>query len=55
MRRKRKVAHHGATEDKKIQNQLKKLGLNQIPNVDEALFFMSTGDVIKTTKPNGII
>lgn len=28
------------------------MGLNQIPNVDDAMFFMKDGTVIKTTKPN---
>ena len=53
-RRKRKAVHKSSTgEDKKLQMTLKRLGVQQIPKVEEANFFMENGTVMHFTNPKG--
>eukprot|EP00695_Tsukubamonas_globosa_P000950 TRINITY_DN189_c0_g1_i2.p1 TRINITY_DN189_c0_g1~~TRINITY_DN189_c0_g1_i2.p1 ORF type:complete len:179 (-),score=119.96 TRINITY_DN189_c0_g1_i2:110-583(-) len=54
MRRKKKVVHRASAsaEDQKLQGSLKKLGVSQIPGIDEVNMFMENGvDVIHFKNP----
>ncbi|XP_073228099.1 transcription factor BTF3 homolog 4-like isoform X4 [Porites lutea] len=51
-RRKKKVVHKTATtDDKKLQNVLKKLSVNPIPGIEEVNMFKDDGTVIHFTNP----
>eukprot|EP00657_Telonema_sp_P-1_P013019 TRINITY_DN99_c0_g1_i2.p1 TRINITY_DN99_c0_g1~~TRINITY_DN99_c0_g1_i2.p1 ORF type:complete len:142 (-),score=72.23 TRINITY_DN99_c0_g1_i2:104-529(-) len=52
VRRKKKVVHKTTTtDDKRLQNTLKRLGINSIPAIEEVNLFMETGEVIHFTNP----
>jgi len=52
VRRKRKVIHRTATtDDKKLQNTLKKLGVNAIPGIEEVNMIKDDGTVIHFNNP----
>merc|ERR1712054_511496 len=52
VRRKKKVVHKTTTtDDKRLQNTLKRLGINSIPAIEEVNLFMDSGDVIHFTNP----
>eukprot|EP00051_Salpingoeca_urceolata_P026410 m.477205 g.477205 ORF g.477205 m.477205 type:complete len:160 (-) comp20775_c0_seq1:70-549(-) len=51
-RRKKKVVHRTATtDDKKLQNTLKKLSVNNIPGVEEVNMIKDNGQVIHFSNP----
>ncbi|XP_057298799.1 transcription factor BTF3 homolog 4-like [Hydractinia symbiolongicarpus] len=51
-RRKKKVVHKTATtDDKKLQGVLKKLGVNNIPGIEEVNMIKDDGTVIHFTNP----
>eukprot|EP00731_Ephydatia_muelleri_P017996 Em0011g36a len=50
-RRKRKVVHKTATDDKKLQNSLKKLGVNSIQGIEEVNMMKEDGHVLHFTNP----
>lgn len=51
-RRKKKVVHKTATtDDKKLQNALKKLAVNTIPGIEEVNMFKDDGSVIHFNNP----
>jgi nascent polypeptide-associated complex subunit beta len=49
-RRKKKIIH-AATDDKKLQNSLKKLSVTQIPGIEEVNMIKDDGTVIHFDKP----
>jgi len=52
VRRKKKVIHRtAATDDKKLQTSLKKLGVNNIPGIEEVNMIRDDGTVIHFTNP----
>merc|ERR1711935_977232 len=52
VRRKKKVVHKTTTtDDKRLQNTLKRLGINSIPAIEEVNLFMESGEVIHFTTP----
>merc|ERR1719253_958861 len=52
VRRKKKVVHKTTTtDDKRLQNTLKRLGINSIPAIEEVNLFMEGGEVIHFTNP----
>merc|ERR1712167_564394 len=52
VRRKKKVVHKTTTtNDKRLQNTLKRLGINSIPAIEEVNLFMESGEVIHFTNP----
>eukprot|EP00871_Galdieria_phlegrea_P004399 jgi/Galph1/4960/GphlegSOOS_G3617.1 len=52
VRRKKKAVHKGTpTDDKRLQSTLKRLGLNQIPGIEEVNVFKDNGQVINFTNP----
>merc|ERR1711966_599896 len=52
VRRKKKVVHKTTTtDDKRLQNTLKRLGINSIPAIEEGNLFMDSGEVIHFTNP----
>lgn len=52
VRRKKKVIHRTATTDeKKLQTALKKLGVNNIPGIEEVNMIRDDGTVIHFTNP----
>ena len=52
VRRKVKAKHApAAVDDKKLQSQLKKLGLNQIPDIEEVNMFQKVGNVLHFQNP----
>merc|ERR1711998_216126 len=52
VRRKNKVVHKTTTtDDKRLQNTLKRLGINSIPAIEEVNLFMDQGEVIHFTNP----
>jgi hypothetical protein len=54
-RRKRKTVHKSATgDDKKLQQNLKRLGVNNIPQVEEVNMFRNDGTVLHFKNPKGI-
>ena len=51
-RRKHKAVHKTtSTDDKRLQNTLKRLGVNVIPGIEEVNIFKEDGDVIHFTNP----
>lgn len=50
-RRKKKVVHKTNTDDKKLQNSLKKLAVNSIPGIEEVHMIKDDGHVIHFTNP----
>lgn len=50
-RRKKKVVHKTATDDKKLQSTLKKLGVNNIPGIEEVNMFKDDGNVLHFATP----
>nr|AIU94782.1 hypothetical protein [Phragmatopoma lapidosa] len=51
-RRKKKVVHRTATtDDKKLQSSLKKLGVNNIPGIEEVNMIKDNGEVIHFNNP----
>jgi len=52
VRRKRKAVHKNATaDDKKLQSTLKRLGVNNIPGIEEVNLFKDDGSVIHFSNP----
>merc|ERR1712100_248025 len=52
VRRKKKVVHRmNSTDDKRLQNTLKRLGINSIPAIEEVNLFMDSGEVVHFTNP----
>merc|ERR1712139_365043 len=52
VRRKKKVVHKTTTtDDKRLQNTLKRLGINSIPAIEEVNLFLENGEVIHFTNP----
>jgi nascent polypeptide-associated complex subunit beta len=52
VRRKKKAAHKTATaDDKKLQSTLKRLGVNNIPGIEEVNLFKDDGSVIHFVNP----
>jgi nascent polypeptide-associated complex subunit beta len=52
VRRKKKVVHKTTTtDDKRLQNTLKRLGINSIPAIEEVNLFMDQGEVIHFVNP----
>merc|ERR1711871_933908 len=52
VRRKKKVVHKTTTtDDKRLQNPLKRLGINSIPAIEEVNLFMDSGEVVHFTNP----
>merc|ERR1711918_287653 len=51
VRRKKKVVHKTTTADKRLQNTLKRLGINSIPAIEEVNLFMDNGEVVHFTNP----
>jgi len=51
-RRKKKIVHQtAATDDKKLQSSLKKLGVNNIPGIEEVNLIKNDGSVIHFNNP----
>lgn len=50
-RRKKKVVHKTNTDDKKLQNSLKKLAVNAIPGIEEVHMFKDDGQLIHFNNP----
>uniref|UniRef100_UPI003753F0E4 nascent polypeptide-associated complex subunit family protein n=1 Tax=Salmonella sp. s54412 TaxID=3160128 RepID=UPI003753F0E4 len=51
-RRKKKVVHKTATtDDRRLQNSLKKLSVNNIPGIEEVNMIKDDGNVIHFTNP----
>lgn len=56
VRRKKKANHKAnVTDDKRLQGTLKRLGVNNIPGIEEVNLFKDDGNVIHFTNPKGII
>jgi nascent polypeptide-associated complex subunit beta len=52
VRRKKKTVHRtNTTDDKRLQSTLKRLGVNNIPAIEEVNLFKDDGDVIHFTNP----
>ena len=52
VRRKKKTVHKtNTTDDKRLQNTLKRLGVNNIPAIEEVNLFKDNGTVIHFTNP----
>jgi hypothetical protein len=52
--RKKKAVHKTtSTDDKRLQNTLKRLGVNTIPSIEEVNIFMDT-EVIHFSNPKGV-
>jgi nascent polypeptide-associated complex subunit beta len=55
-RRKKKTVHKSASsDDKKIQQTLKRLGVNPIPQIEEVNMFRNDGTVLHFSNPKGMI
>ena len=53
-RRKKKAVHKTtSTDDKRLQNTLKRLGVNTIPGIEEVNIFLEN-DLINFTNPKGV-
>jgi nascent polypeptide-associated complex subunit beta len=50
-RRKKKIVHKTATDDKKLQNTLKRLGVNSIQSVEEVNMIKDDGHVLHFVNP----
>merc|ERR1739847_40363 len=56
VRRKKKVVHKTTTtDDKRLQNTLKRLGINSIPAIEELNVFMDSGEVVHFTNPPALL
>jgi nascent polypeptide-associated complex subunit beta len=54
-RRKRKTVHKTASgDDKKLQQTLKRLGVTNVPQIDEVNMFKDDGTVLHFTNPKGL-
>ena len=54
VRRKKKAVHKTTTtDDKRLQNTLKRLGVNTIPGIEEVNLFKDNGSVIHFSNPKG--
>lgn len=54
VRRKKKAVHKSnTTDDKRLTSTLKKLGVNNIPGIEEVNLFKEDGTVIHFTNPKG--
>ena len=54
MRRKKKAPHRTATtDDKRLQNTLKRLSVNTIPGIEEVNLFMDNNNVLHFSNPKG--
>lgn len=54
VRRKRKAVHKNVTVDeKKLKQSLKRLGVNEIPGIEEVNLFKEDGTVIHFENPKG--
>ena len=54
VRRKKKAIHKTTTtDDKRLQNTLKRLGVNNIPAIEEVNLFRDNGTVIHFNNPKG--
>merc|ERR1712070_274560 len=51
VRRKKVVHKTTTTDDKRLQNTLKRLGINSIPAIEEVNLFMDSGEVVHFTNP----
>lgn len=52
--RKKKAVHKTtSTDDKRLQNTLKRLGVNTIPGIEEVNIFKESSDVVHFTNPKG--
>ena len=47
------MVHKTTTDDKKLQSNLKKLGVNNIPGIEEVNMMKEDGNVIHFTNPKG--
>merc|ERR1712050_549672 len=55
VRRKKKAIHKTTTtDDKRLQNTLKRLGVNNIPAIEEVNLFKDNGTVIHFNNPKGV-
>ena len=53
--RKKKAVHKTtSTDDKRLQNTLKRLGVNTIPGIEEVNIFLDS-DIINFTNPKGAL
>ena len=52
-RRKKKIVHKTATDGKKLQNTLKRLGVNSIQSTEEVNMIKDNGYVLHFTNPKG--
>ena len=56
VRRKKKAVHKTTTtDDKRLQNTLKRLGVNNIPAIEEVNLFKDNGTVIHFNNPKGLL
>ncbi len=56
VRRKKKAVHKTTTtDDKRLQSTLKRLGVNNIPGIEEVNLFKEDGGVIHFNNPKGIL
>ena len=54
MCRKKKAPHRTATtDDKRLQNTLKRLSVNTIPGIEEVNLFMDNNNVLHFSNPKG--
>jgi nascent polypeptide-associated complex subunit beta len=54
MRRKRKTVHKtSATEERRLQTQLKKFNLQSMTEIEEVNMFKTDGNVLHFTRPKG--
>merc|ERR1712010_144701 len=51
VRKKKEVHKTTTTDDKRLQNTLKRLGINSIPAIEEVNLFMDSGEVVHFTNP----
>merc|ERR1719199_552037 len=51
VRRKKKAVHKTTTDDKRLQNTLKRLSVNNIPAIEEVNLFKENGTVIHFSNP----
>lgn len=55
MRRKKKAVHKTAgTDDKRLQNTLKRLGVNNIPGIEEVNLFRDDGSIVHFKNPKQV-
>jgi NACalpha-BTF3-like transcription factor len=55
VRRKKKAVHKTAgTDDKRLQNTLKRLGVNNIPGIEEVNLFRDDGSIVHFKNPKQV-